>query len=168
MKRKTVKPRQIKGLLSLIGLLGLALIINSYIERNDREVQFPEILYGIPTYPNSHFSSIMSSLNGDPYTAVFLSPDPYETILQFYKEKLKMDYKIQEFGLKRRNRMPLTVYQFELEKGILEHSINKGVEIISFNSRNQRMYNALTKIKIILPRKEVVELNKKSDNSTDR
>ena len=77
----------------------------------------------------------MSSLNGDPYIAVFLSGDPYEKILQFYKDKLKIDYKVLKYGHKKRNIMTLTLYQFELEKGILENYISKGVEIIPLNSR---------------------------------
>lgn len=163
-----MKARKVKALFSLFGIIGLTLIINSYMERNEKEIAFPENLYGIPTYQNSRLSVPMSSLNGDPYTAVFLSGDPYEKILQFYKEKLKKDFKVLKYGHKKRKHMTMTIYQFELEKGILENYITKGVEIISLNSRSQRIYKAKTKIKIILPRREVKELNKKREEKINR
>jgi len=163
-----MKTRKIKGLLSLVGIIGLTLIINSYMAQNQKEIPFPDVLYGIPTYEESRLSYPMSSLNGDPYIAVFLSNDSYKKILQFYKDKLKIEYKTLEFGLKKRNKMLLTVYQFELERGILPRSINKGVEIIPLNSRSQRVYKAKTKIKIILPKNEILELNKKNEDESNR
>jgi hypothetical protein len=162
-----MKARRIKGLLSLFGIIGLTLIINSYMEKNEREIAFPENLYGIPTYQDSRLSFPMSSLDGDPYIAVFLSGDPYEKVLQFYKDNLKMDYKVLKYGHKKRNHMTLTIYQFEIEKGELENYISKGVEIISLNSRSQRLYKARTKIKIILPRREVLEFNRKKEEKND-
>lgn len=155
--------RKVKALLSLFGIIGLTLIINSYMERNEKEIAFPENLYGIPTYKDSRLSFPMSSMNGDPYIAVFLSGDPYEKVLQFYKDTLKMDFKVLKYGHKKRKHMVLTVYQFEIEKGELKNYISKGVEIIPLNSRSQRVYKARTKIKIVLPRREVVELNKKKE-----
>ena len=71
-----MKARKVKALLSLFGIIGLTLIINSYMERNETEIAFPGNLYGIPTYRDSRLSSPMSSMNGDPYIAVFLSGDP--------------------------------------------------------------------------------------------
>ena len=155
--------RKVKALLWLFGIIGLTLIINSYMERNEKEIAFPENLYGIPTYKDSRLSFPMSSMNGDPYIAVFLSGDPYEKVLQFYKDKLKMDFKVLKYGHKKRKHMILTIYQFEIEKGELKNYISKGVEIISLNSRSQRVYKARTKIKIVLPRREVLELNKKKE-----
>jgi hypothetical protein len=162
-----MKARKIKGLLSLFGIVGLTLIINSYMERNEREIAFPEKLYGIPTYQDSRLSFPMSSLDGDPYIAVFLSGDPYEKVLQFYKDNLKMDYKVLKYGHKKRKHMTMTIYQFEIEKGELENYISKGVEIISLNSRSQLVYKARTKIKIILPRREVLELNRKKEEKNN-
>lgn len=150
-------------MLSLFGIIGLTLIINSYMERNEKEIAFPVNLYGIPTYKDSRLSFPMSSMNGDPYIAVFLSGDPYEKVLQFYKDKLKIDFKVLKYGHKKRNHMVLTIYQFEIEKGELKNYISKGVEIIPLNSRSQRVYKARTKIKIILPRREVLEFNKKKE-----
>lgn len=155
--------RKVKALLWLFGIIGLTLIINSYMERNEKEIAFPENLYGIPTYKDSRLSFPMSSMNGDPYIAVFLSGDPYEKVLQFYKDKLKMDFKVLKYGHKKRKHMVLTIYQFEIEKGELKNYISKGVEIIPLNSRSQRVYKARTKIKIVLPRSEVLELNKKKE-----
>ena len=74
-----------------------------------------------------------------------------------------MDYKVLKYGHKKRKPITLTVYQFEIEKGDLENYIGKGVEIIPLNSRSQEVYKARTKIKIILPRKEVLEFNKKKE-----
>ena len=74
-----------------------------------------------------------------------------------------MDVKVLKYGHKKRKHMTLTIYQFEIEKGELENHISKGVEIIPFNSRSQKVYKARTKIKIILPRREVLELNKKKE-----
>jgi len=162
-----MKARKVKALLSLFGIIGLTLIINSYMERNETEIAFPGNLYGIPTYRDSRLSFPMSSMNGDPYIAVFLSGDPYEKVLQFYKDKLKMDFKVLKYGHKKRKHMTLTIYQFEIEKGELENYISKGVEIFSLNSRSQRVYKARTKIKIILPRREVLEFNKKEEEKID-
>lgn len=156
-----MKTRKIKALLSLFGIIGFTLIINSYMGKNEQEIAFPENLYGIPTYQDSRLSFPMSSMDGDPYIAVFLSGAPYEKVLQFYKDKLKMDVKVLKYGHKKRKHMTLTIYQFEIEKGELENYISKGVEVIPLNSRSQKVYKARTKIKIILPRKEVLELNKK-------
>jgi hypothetical protein len=158
-----MKAREIKALVSLFGIIGLTLIINSYMEKNEKEIAFPENLYGIPTYRESRLSFPMSSMDGDPYIAVFLSGDPYEKVLQFYKDKLKMDVKVLKYGHKKREHMTLTIYQFEIEKGELENYISKGVEIIPLNSRSRKVYKARTKIKIILPGKEVLELNKKKE-----
>jgi hypothetical protein len=160
-----VKSRKRKALLSLFGIIGLTLIINSYMETNEREILFPENLYGVPTYPKARVNYSMSSLNGSPYICVFLSGDPYENVLQFYKDKLKMNYKVLHFGRKTRPHMTMTVYQFEMEKGVLEKSINKGIEIIPLNHWSQRVYKAKTKIKIILPRQKVVELNREKEKA---
>jgi hypothetical protein len=78
-----------------------------------------------------------------------------------------MDFKVLNYGHKKRKHMTLTIYQFEIEKGELENYISKGVEIISLNSRSQRVYKARTKIKIILPRREVLEFNKKEEEKID-
>jgi hypothetical protein len=158
-----MKVRKVKALLSLFGIIGLTLLINSYREKNEKEIAFPGNLYGIPTYPDSRLSFPMSSMNGDPYIAVFLSRDPYEKVLRFYKDELKMEYKVLKYGHKKRKHMTMTIYQFEIEKGDLENYISKGIEIIPLNSRSQEVYRARTKIKIILPRKEVLEFNRKKE-----
>lgn len=78
-----------------------------------------------------------------------------------------MDFKVLKYGNKKRNHTTLTIYQFEIEKGELENYISKGVEIIPLNSRSREVYKARTKIKIILPRREVLELNKKKGEKND-
>ena len=108
----------------MFGIIGLTLIINSYMEKNAREIVFPGYPYGIPTDPKARVSYPLSSLNGAPDIAVFLSAAPYKNVLQFYKDKLKMDYKMLNFGPTSRSHFTITVYQFEMEKGVLETSIN--------------------------------------------
>ncbi len=151
--------RKRRAFLSLMGIIFLTFIIHSYKKENEEKISFPETLYGIPTYQNSRLSKSMSSLNGNPYIAVFLSPDPHEKIVRFYKEKLKMDPKLLEYGT--RGIVTMRVYQFEIEQGALKDSINKGVEVLTLNSRSRRIHNARAKIKIILPRKEVLKHNAK-------
>ncbi|MCP5051690.1 MAG: hypothetical protein GY940_31275 [bacterium] len=154
-----MKKRHVRAFLSLAGIIFLTFIIHSYKKENEQEIPFPKSLYGIPTYENSRLSSRMSSPTGNPYIAVFLSQDSHDRIVQFYKDQLKMDYKVLEYG--QRSVVTMRVYQFEIEKGVLKNYINKGVEVIPLNSRSQMVHNARTKIKIVLPRKEVLEFNQK-------
>ncbi|MCP5104047.1 MAG: hypothetical protein GY950_11745 [bacterium] len=142
-----------KAILSILGLILFTWVIHSYIRENQRDIDYPEILYGIPTYPGSRISYPMSMMTADPYTAVFLSNDPYEKVIEFYKDKLAMDYKELKYG--KGSAVVMTIYQFEMKKGILKNQINKGVEIIPFNHFNRRVYKAATKIKIIIPQDEV-------------
>lgn len=152
--------RKHKGLLALAGVILFTLAVHSYIRQNQKEIEFPEILYGIPTYQNSRLSYPMSSLTADPYTAVFLTNDPYEKVLAFYKEKLGMEYEEIKYG--RGRTVVMTLYQFKMEDGILTNQISKGVEIIPFNHFNRRVYKAHTKIKIMIPQKEIKGLKEKS------
>jgi hypothetical protein len=157
--------RKRKVFMSLLGVIFCTFIIHSYFkDTNKEEIEFPEVLYDIPTYNNSRLSVTMSSsLKSNPYTVVFLTDDPYKKVLKFYKEKLGMDFKELKYG----GRMhTMTIYQFELEKGILTNQINKGVEIIPFNPRNRRVYKAKTKIKIIIPLREI-EAQKKEKESKE-
>lgn len=156
--------RKHKGLLALAGIILFTLVVHSYIRQNREEIQFPELLYGIPTYQNARLSVPMSSLTSDPYTAVFLTEDPYEKVLAFYEKKLDVDYKEIKYG--RGSTVVMTIYQFKMEDGILTNQISKGVEIIPFNHFNRRVYKASTKIKIIIPQKEIKELTEKSKKTT--
>jgi hypothetical protein len=123
------------------------------MKESEKEISFPEFMCGIPTYRDARISSSMSSLNGDPFIAVFLTRDSYEQVLHFYREKLNMDYKVLTYG--RGKKVTKTIYQFEIKKGVLKDYIGKGVEITPLNTRSQRVYKAKTKIRIIIPRKEV-------------
>jgi hypothetical protein len=131
------------------------------MKENEKEPAFPALLYGLPTYENSRLVSYMSSLDGDPYIAVFLSTDPYQKILDYYKSKLKVNVKELKYG--RGKRIMKTIYQLEVEKGVLPDYIGKGVEISALNGRSQRVYKAKTKIRLIVPRKEVLEAKAKKD-----
>ncbi len=123
------------------------------MDEKDRVKNFPKILYGIPTYENSKIDFSMSSLNSDPYIAVFLTGDNYEKVLHFYKTRLKVPVKVLQYG--KGSLKTKTIYQFQILEGVLKDYPAKGVEIHPLNSRSQRVYKARTKIKIILPRQEV-------------
>lgn len=145
--------RKRKAFISIFGIVFLSLIIHSYMGEKDEEKAFPKMLYGIPTYDNSRINYEMSSLNSDPYIAVFMTGDSFEKVLQFYKDRLNKPVKVLEYG--RGSHKTKTIYQFQLLPGVLPNYPAKGVEIHPLNSRSQRVYRAKTKIKIILPRKEV-------------
>jgi len=153
--------RKRRALFSLLGIILLTYIIHSYKLENGNEDAFPKILFGIPTYPDSTLNTRMSSLTGNPYVAVFLSNDPHEKIVAYYKEKLKRDPKLLELG--REPIVTMRIYQFQMEASPLPKSIGKGVEVIGLNSRSQQVHNAKTKIKIILPRLEVNAAIKKRE-----
>jgi hypothetical protein len=123
------------------------------MQKVEEEIEFPEVLYGIPTYQNSRLSYPMSGFTADPYTAVFLTNDSHENVVAFYKEKLNMDPQEIKYG--RGRLVAMTIYQFKLEDGILTNQINKGVEVIPFNSFSRKVYKARTKIKIIIPQSEI-------------
>ncbi|MCP4216862.1 MAG: hypothetical protein GY765_19580 [bacterium] len=104
----------------------------------------------------------MSSLRSDPYVAVFLTKDSYKDVIEFYKKSLKKgEFIYKELPYGARGKTVLTVYQFEMEKGILTNQISKGIEIVPYNTWNSRVYKANTKIKIILPAAEVKSAQKK-------
>ncbi len=151
--------RKKKGLLAIFGLLFCTIIIYSYMQENEKEIEFGEMLFGVPTYQNSRLSRPMSSLRANPYTAVFLTNDSFGKVVAYYKEKLPdAEYNELTYGGTTRG---MTVYQFKLEDGILTNQINKGVEIIPYNSFNQRVFKAKTKIKIFIPLSEVMEEEEK-------
>lgn len=154
--------RKWRGLFSLLGIIFLTIVINTYRADSQKEVKFPPELYGIPTYENSRLSNSMSSFNGNPYIAVFLAFDDHDTVVRYYKEKLKIDYKLLEYG--NRGIVTTRIYQFRLADGELPDSISKGVEVMTLNGRSQRVLNAKSKIKIYIPRKEVLEAQQKQQN----
>lgn len=151
--------RKRKAFISIFGIIFLSLIIHSYMGEKDEENAFPKMLYGIPTYDNSRINYSMSSLNSDPYIAVFLTGDDYKEVLRFYKDRLNTPVKVLEYG--RGSHKTKIIYQFQLLPGVLPDYPSKGVEIYPLNSRSQRVFKAKTKIKIILPRQEVREAQQK-------
>ena len=158
-----MKMRDIKALVSLAAIIFLTFVISSYKQESQKTaVEVRDNLYGIPTYKNARLNARMSQMNGNPYVAVFMSNDSHETIVQFYKDRLKMDYKLLEYG--KRAVVTMRVYQFPIEMGTLKNYLNKGVEIIPLNKRSQMVHSAKTKIKIILPRREVDAAIQKQKN----
>lgn len=151
---------------ALIGICLCTYITYSYMQKAKEEIEFPEILYGIPTYQNSRLNYPMSGFNADPYTAVFLTDDSYEDVVAFYKAKLNMEPRPINYG--RRNVVTMTIYQFKLEDGILTNQISKGVEIIPFNSFSRKVYKARTKIKIMVPQSEIRALTEGKEEEEKR
>ncbi len=156
--------RILRIVFAVLGLVIVSYIIQSYRVDHKKKVDSPQFVYGLPTYPGSQFNQQMSALTGDPYVAVFFSDDSYEKVIKFYKEKLKRDYKVLKYG--RKSHVVMEIYQFQIEEGVLKDYIAKGVEVIPLNSRNQSTYNAKTKIKIILPRQEILETQQKQNTKT--
>lgn len=159
---------RVKGLLSLFGIIACTIIINSYMQQNEKEIDYPNLLYGMPTYPEAKISYPMSSVNGNPYIAVFLSGDSYEKVLEFYREKLKIKYRTIKLGS--RGHVVKTFYQFVMQEGLLANgkSVGKGVEVHPLNARSELVYKAKTKIKIILPKKEVEEMKRKDGGKSGK
>jgi hypothetical protein len=148
----------------LAGIIILTFIINSHMNESEKEIPFPKIMCGIPTYQDAWISSSMSSLNSDPFIAVFFTRDSYKQVLHFYQDRLNMDYKVLKYG--KGKKVTKTIYQFEIKKGVLKDYISKGVEITPLNTRSQRIYKAKTKIRIIIPKIELkaASTKKKIDN----
>lgn len=143
-----------KIFLAAVGIIFCGLITHSYMQNIKDNVDLPAELYGIPVYQNARVSVPMtSSPETDPYVAVFFSDDSHEKIVAFYEEKLEMKVVPLKYGKGRLT--ALIVYQFKIEDGILTNQINKGVEIVPFNSWNRRVYKAKTKIKIFIPQKDI-------------
>lgn len=145
--------RRRRALFAFFGIIALTFVAYSYKSGLDKEPQAPKMVFGIPAYQDARFSSLMSSLNGNPYIAVFLSPDKADQVVRFYQDYFGKEPRLLEYG--QRGIVALKIYQFKLIQGPLPDSIDKGVEIIPLNSRSQRIHKARTKIKIIIPRKEV-------------
>jgi len=144
--------RKVKAIFSIFGVVLLSLIISSAIKKSNTDIKFPEFLFGVPTYPNAKFNRQMSQ-TGDPYIYVFLTKDDYKKVLDFYKKKMEVDYKVLKYG--RGKITNLIIYQFELKKGLIKNYLYKGVEIIPLNSFYYKVYKAWTKIKIYIPREEI-------------
>ncbi len=151
--------RKKKVFITLFATICLTLIIHSYQKQAKETTEFPEILFGIPTFQDSRLSNPMSSFTGDPYIAVFLTNAPHEEVIKFYEDKLNMTHKKIEYGGRVAS---MTIYQFQLEEGLLTNHIYKGVEIIPFNHFNRRAFKARTKIKIYIPQREVQEQQQKN------
>ncbi|MCP4148221.1 MAG: hypothetical protein GY757_10775 [bacterium] len=157
--------RKQKVFLVMFAIIFCTLIIHTHRKDIQKEDEFSDILYGIPTYENSRFSRSMSSLNSNPFIAVFLTNDSHEKIVAFYKKNLKVDFEYNEIEYRARSVHAMTVYQFKIQEGVLVNQISKGVEIIPYNSFNRRVFKAKTKIKILLPLEEVEAFRKKDKES---
>lgn len=146
--------RKRKAFLAMMGICFCALITHSYMQKSKDNVDLPAELYGIPVYQNARISVPMtSSPETDPYVAVFLSDDSYEKVVAFYEERMEMKAVALKYGKGRLTAM--IIYQFKIEEGVLTNQINKGVEIVPFNSWNRRVYKAKTKIKIMVPQTDI-------------
>ncbi len=111
------------------------------------EIDFSKIkeYEGIPVYPNSKFSKLLSSF-GKSWIVVYHSNDDFRDILSFYKEKLNMNYKKVKYG------KALIVYQFPMAYTSFNGKLwlKKGVEVIPYGGFYRKVFKAKVKIKIYI------------------
>jgi hypothetical protein len=144
--------RKSRAYISGISIIILSFFIHYYVNESQLDIDFPAILYGIPTYKNSKLNRTMSS-TGDPYIFVFLTKDNSDQVLKYYQKELNIEHQVLKYG--RGAIVNLVIYQFTLLKGEILNFPYKGVEIIPLNSFYQRIYGFQTKIKIYIPREEI-------------
>ncbi len=183
--------RGVKVFFTLV-VLGLVLFISSrYFGswQDNIEIRQPAIRTlkeqkRFPIYPGARLNVPMCQ-TGNPYIYVFLSKDRYESIVDFYNEVLKGRYRMKKIEY----RKMMTIYQFrsievdkkfnldnkntaaskqpgEEERRLLEDFIFDGVEIIPLNHLWEKVLEAKTKIKIIIPRNVLLESDKSAEKST--
>jgi len=127
----------------------LAISIHSFWQKADQSPRAPEILYGIPLYPESKLNLPLSG-TGDPAIFVFLSDDTLEKVLAFYDEVFKAKPQILTYG-----KGAMTIYQYLIEPGELTNYPQKGVEVMAYNSFYQRVLHKKVKIKVYVPKAEM-------------
>jgi hypothetical protein len=168
----------------------LSFIINTYYKKSKKKINFisnknqikkQEIL---PVYKDAVLSLPMSQ-TGDPFIYVFLSKDNYKSIVDYYKMELGDSYVLKKIVYSKM----MTIYQFrpvtdkkklEIEEKIkreklsgakkiklLEDYISMGVEIIPLNHLWEKVLEAKTKIKIIIPRKILFKEEKKKNDKPE-
>ena len=150
--------RRRKAFLALGGLV-LCTLVMVAVRRGSRPVEGS--VNGVPIYPGADFSRQMTH-TADPWMLVFLTRDGADKVVRFYSERLNVKPRRLEYG-----RGQMTLWQYNLETGadaeervrmggeLLRNSVYRGVEILPFNSIYRRAYGRSTKIKIILPRRDV-------------
>jgi len=174
---------------SLFMIILLSFIINSYYKKGKKTIKFKQNNSKIknqnilPVYKNAILSLPMSQ-TGDPFIYVFLSKDNYKDIVDFYKKELQNKYLLKKIVYSKM----MTIYQFRPAKDkkklkaeeklkrkrttgakeikILEDYITMGVEIIPLNHLWEKVLDAKTKIKIIIPKK--ILYKKENVNKNDK
>ena len=150
--------RRRKVFVALAGLLASTIIIVA-VRRGGRPVEGS--VNGVPIYPGAEFNRQMTH-TAEPWMLVFLTGDDVDRVLAFYTRGLGAKPKRLEYG-----KGQMLVWQYNLEGeadarerertggSLLRNSVFRGVEIIPLNSIYRRAYGKNTKIKIILPRRDV-------------
>ncbi len=128
----------------------LVVSIHSFWQKAEKSPQAPEILFGIPVYPESKLNMPMSG-TGDPHIFVFLSDDSLEQVLAFYDEAFKAKPKVLSYG------KSMIVYQYLITPSELANYPLKGVEVMAYNAFYQRVLHKRIKIKIYVPKEELGE-----------
>ncbi len=130
-----------KKLLLLLSIVFLFAALNYSIDYS-RVKEFD----GIPVYPGSKFSKLLSSI-GKSLIVVYHSNDDLKSVLAFYRKKLNMNYKKVKYG------KALIVYQFPMAYTSINGKLwlKKGVEIIPYGGFYRKVFKAKIKIKIYIP-----------------
>ncbi len=130
-----------KKLLLLLSIVFLFAALNYSIDYS-RVKEFD----GIPVYPGSKFSKLLSSI-GESLIVVYHSNDDLKSVLAFYRKKLNMNYKKVKYG------KALIVYQFPMAYTSINGKLwlKKGVEIIPYGGFYRKVFKAKVKIKIYIP-----------------
>jgi hypothetical protein len=185
VSRSSFSIRTLKIIFTLFIFILLSFIINNYYKKGKKNIKINQNNSSslrkqniFPIYKNSILSLPMSQ-TGDPFVYVFLTKDGYEKVVDFYKETLKGTYTLNKIVYKKM----MTIYQFrsieddkkkEIEKKlkmrgnknikILNDYIKRGIEIIPLNHLWEKVLEAKTKIKIIVPREIVFKNKNKNKN----
>lgn len=146
-----------RSLVISLSIMMLAISSYSFWKKSAQSPQAPEILYGIPVYPQSTLNLPLSS-NGDPHIFVFLSDDSLENVLRFYNEAFKAEPRVLSYG-----KGAMTIYQYLVLSSDLTNYPLKGVEVMPYNAFYRRVMNKKVKIKIYVPKAEVEGSESSSD-----
>lgn len=140
---------QTRSIVVSLCLIMLALSIHSYWKRSAQPPDSPEVLYGIPIYPESELNIPLSG-TGSPRIFVYLTEDPLEKVLAFYNQAFQAEPVSLSYG-----KGAMTVYQYLIKPSELENYPLKGVEVMPYNAFYRRILKKKVKIKIYVPVEEI-------------
>ncbi len=130
-------------------LIMLAVSIHSYWKRSSRSPDSPEVLFGIPVYPEAKLNIPLSG-TGSPRIFVYLTDDSLDQVLAFYTEAFKAEPIVLSYG-----KTSMTVYQYLIKPSDITNYPLKGVEVMPYNAFYRRILKKSVKIKIYVPEEEI-------------